>query len=132
MQQRRYCFNPCLFNGLVYLSGYTDSTAPMMEVFSPVDDSMLPLQFPLPANNNCIAYVDREILVLHSKSFILKFEVGQDGQLRQTSHTQVDVVGKFQNSHPVISKSRGVFFFIQKGLCIQASMETGAIVASFE
>ena len=120
MQQPRVYFNPCLFNAFVYLSG-----AQVMEVFSPEHDTMLPVQIPLPEVNECCVYVDKDLLVLHSKTYIVKFEAGQNGQLRQRSKLQVPAVDKWSNSQPVVDRTRGVFSFVYDGKCVQVELETG-------
>ena len=130
MQQARWYFNPCLFHRLIYLSGWTYSGAKVMEVFNPEQDTMLAVQIPLPDNKNCCVYVDNELLVLHAASFIVKFEMGQDGQLKQHSQTTVSVGNKIQNSQPVIDPAHRVFFFIQSGKCFQVNMDTGVQISS--
>ena len=131
MQQPRAAFNPCLFQGFIYLSGFTGSgSACDMEVFSPEHDSFLPFQIPLPENHNCCVYVDSDLLVLHSYSFLVKFEAGENGQLRECGQIQVpNKVVKYQNSQTVVNKAKGVFCILQSGQCLQFSMETGLLVA---
>lgn len=130
MQQARGHFNPCLFNTLLYLSGRTQSGAQAMEVFSPDHDTLLPLQIPLPENHHCCVFVYNELLVLHSNKYVVKFEAAQDGQLRQRSQVQTSGVNKWQNSQPVVDRTRGVVYLVQAGKCLQVQMETGARIAS--
>ena len=101
-----------------------------MEVFNPEQDTMLAVQIPLPDNKNCCVYVDNELLVLHAATFIVKFEMGENGQLKQHSQTTVGVVDKYQSSQPVIDPARRVFFFIQGGKCFQVNMDYGVQISS--
>ena len=124
MQYARYAFNPCVFRGLIYLSGACD--ARVMEVFSP-HQYTLPVTLLLPEKSStCCVYVDQDLLVLHSEKYIVKFEAGPNGQLRQVSQQQVPKGLKWQNSQqPVVDRTRGVFFIAIKSKCIKVSMETG-------
>ena len=122
MQYPRTGFNPCVFHGLIYLSG----TAPVMEVFSPEQDTLLLAQIPLPEQSQaCCMYVDNDLLVLHSYQTIVKFEAGENGQLRQVTSQQAPPLYKWQYSQPVVERTRGVFFYNQEGKCVQVKMETG-------
>ena len=124
MQYARWFFNPCVFQGLIYLSGRCDGQ--VMEVFSPERDILLPITLSLPEKDSpCCVYVDKDLLVLYSESFIVKFEAGPNGQLRQLSQIRVSALHKGQSSQPVVDRTRGMFCMTWEGLCVQVEMETG-------
>ena len=78
MREARGYFNPCLFSGIIYLCGRGSQ---VMEAFSPErDDFLRNVQVPVPENEYCCLYVDNDLLVLHQKSYIVKFAAGQEGQ----------------------------------------------------
>ena len=100
-----------------------------MEVFSPERDILLPVLIPLPESRGCCVYVDKDLLVLHSSKYIVKFEAGPNGQLRQLSQKQVpEVLNKLQNSQPVVDRVNGVFYFVDE-MCVQVEIETGKWVS---
>ena len=128
MKCSRRAFNPCVFHGLVYLSG----NCGVMEVFSPGQDLILPLAFPLPENTAYCVYEDKDLLVLHSWDYIVKFAAGPNGQLQQLSQQLVVGVNKGQNSQPVVDRTRGMVCYIQNGKCMQVEMETGREVGRIQ
>ena len=126
MKEARYCFNPCLFSGIIYLCG---NYSQVMEAFSPErDDFLRDVQVPVPENHYCCLYVDNDLLVLHQKSYIVKFaagQEGQEGQLDKRSEVRSPAVDKLQNCQPVVDKASGVFFITYNGKCLCFNMETG-------
>ena len=56
-----------------------------MEAFSLDSDTFLAVNIPVPENHYCCLYVDNDLLVVHSKSYILKFAMEQGGQLVKRS-----------------------------------------------
>jgi len=125
MKEARFNFNPCLFSGIIYLCGATSSGAAVMEAFSPESDTFLLVQIPVPESNVCCLYADNDLLVVNTAAFIVKFAVGQNGQLVQRSQVQSPSVQKYQNSQPVVDKTNGVFFTTYNGQCLRFNMETG-------
>ena len=99
-----------------------------MEVFSPDRDILLPVTLPLPEVSGYCVYVDKDLLVLHSHQYLVTFKSGPNEQLRQLSRKQVLAVFKWQNSQPVVDRTRGVFYFVTNGKCVQVEMETGRVV----
>ena len=124
MQHKRSAFNPCLFHGVVYLSG-----CEVLEAFSPELDALLPVHLPLPESTDCCVYVANDLLVLRSHEFIVKFEAGRKGRLWQVFKKQIPRLMVFQSSQPVVDTARGVLCFIQGGIIVQVDMATGAKIA---
>ena len=92
----RYCFNPCLFNGSIYLCGFGST---LLEAFSPQTDQMLPFRVSVPAEySNCCMYVADNRLVVHLNKVILKYRAGQAEQLVQTSTSSTQEYVEWQNS----------------------------------
>ena len=77
MNEPRWCFNPCLFNGSIYLCGRSI----FLEAFSPQNEQMLPFQLSMPVSSYCCMYVEDNLLVVHLNHNILKFRAGQAGLL---------------------------------------------------
>ena len=123
MREARGSFNPCMFGSLIYLCGYKSQ---IMEAFAPETDTFQPVQIPVPENIGCCLYVDNDLLVLHRKSYILKFAAGQGGQLDKRSEIRSQECSKWQNSQPVVDKANGLFFISREGKCLCFNMETGA------
>ena len=96
-----------------------------MEAFSPDSDTFLPLNITVPENTNCCLYVDNNLLVVNSVSFILKYAVGPGGQLVEQSRVNSPGVNKHQNSQPVVDRTQGLYFIIQGGQCLRFNMQTG-------
>ena len=84
------------------------------------------MQIPVPENNVCCLYADNDLLVVNTAVFIVKFAVGQNGQLVQRSQVQSPNVQKIQNSQPVVDKAGGVYFITYNGQCKRFNLETGA------
>lgn len=128
MREGKFSFNPCLFNGYVYVCGRGHV---LMEVFSPQTNSFLPLQLQLPENHHCL-FVHKNLLVVHSLQSVFKFSAGQAEQLIQHSEIRFQTpVNKWSNSQPVVDPSRGLFFIYQQSKLLSISIDTGALVQSF-
>ena len=128
MQEERCYFNPCEFNGYVYVCGS------QLEAFSPLSNSFLPLQLPQLTHiyNPCTLYVHNTLLVIHSENCISKFSAGREGQLEQLSCSKTQTyVYNFSNSQPLLDSDRGCFFIVQvdRSLCID--VETGLELQRF-
>ena len=122
MREARAYFNPCLFRGAIYLCG---NGSKMMEVFDPETNAIKTLQMTLPESASCCLYVDNDMLVVHSKSYILKYAVRPDGQLAEPTTVRSRAIDKYQNSQPIVDQAKRVFFLINEGNCISFTMETG-------
>jgi len=125
MREARAYFNPCLFNGIIYLCGYYSQ---IMEAFSPETDTFLPVQIPVLENASGCLYVDNDLLVLNMENHILKFAAGQGGQLDKRSRVEASSFDRYQSSQPVVDKANGVYFMIKGGECLCFKMETGVQV----
>ena len=79
-------FNPCLFNGSIYLC---DSST-ILEAFSPQNGLMLSYQIDRPnTESNCCMYVENDLLVVHLNYNILKYRGGEMGLVQASrSSTQ--------------------------------------------
>jgi len=82
------------------------------------------VQIPVPENANSCLYADNDLLVVNTAAFIVKFAVGQNGQLVQRSQVQSPNVQKIQNSQPVVDKAGGVYFITYNGQCKRFNLET--------
>lgn len=123
MKESRGEFNPCLFNGFIYLCG---SGSQLVEAFSPHTDSFLPLQVGVPEIRACCLFVHNDLLVVHSYQHISKFAAGQAGQL--VLHSQVPAqiaASKLSNSQPVVDSIRGFYFLFYEGKVFTINLETG-------
>jgi len=97
-----------------------------MEAFSPETNTFL-APIPVPSENTyaCL-YVDNGQLVVHFKACIRKYTAGVDGQLAMQSEVTKQVPCAWQNSQPVINKTRGFYYMIQSGTtCLCYNLETG-------
>lgn len=130
MKNGRRCFNPCEWDGYIYLCG---AGSLHVEVFYPRDDQFLLLQVSLPETDyGCTLYVHNNLLVVHSENFIVKFTAGQSGELKQYSQVKSQAaMYKYTNSQPVVAPASGCFYLFQKRKCVCLNMETGAEVQSF-
>lgn len=123
MREARWSFNPCMLLGTVYLCGGNSAT---MEAFTPQTDAFFPLHVMLPQScGACCLYFHNHLLVLHSYGCILKFAVEPNGQLTKHSIRSAAPTFKFQNSHPVVDKEKGVFYVIFNWECCSFFMKTG-------
>ena len=125
MQAARNRFNPCLFNGSIYLCGYPNA---LLEAFSPLTDSMLPFQLSMPAAlSDCCMYVQDSLLVVHLNNNVLKFRAGQAEQLVQvcTSSTQEKAI--WQNSQPVVNATLRLYYIVQESSCYSVHLDTGVV-----
>lgn len=127
MREARCYFNPCMFNGYVYLCG-----ALLVEAFDPHTNSFATLQLPQLSElySYCTVYVHNNLLVVHSAFYISKFAAEQETQLVQ--HCQVTArttICKHSSSQPVLDTARGLFFIIQENKCLSFNMETGAEIS---
>ena len=99
MAEGRYGFNPCMFEGRVYLCGLGSR---IVEAFVPQTNTFLPLRATIPENSSCCLYVDNHLLVIHTSSNILKFAAESDGQLVKRSEATTAEAYKHQSSQPVV------------------------------
>ena len=129
MQAARGYFNPCLFNGSIYLCG---SGSTRLEVFSPQSDQMLPFHLSMPISSNCCVYVEDNLLVVHLDKLILKYRVGQAEQLVQISTTSTEEDVKSPSSQPVVNAILRVYYVVVGSMCYCVNMETGATGPAIE
>lgn len=129
MREGKCCFNPCLFNGYVYVCG---EGSHLVEVFSPQTDNFIFLSLQLPEAHSCCLFVHHNLLTVHSYLYISKFSAGQAGQLIQHSLVNSqEPADKYFNSQPMIDVARGLFFILQCGHILSFDIETGMKVLSF-
>lgn len=128
MKEASRCFNPCLFQGCIYVCG---GDSQLIEAFSLRSDSFLPQQLHLPDTClGCCLYVSNQLLVVHSKRYILKYARTLTGLLAQSSQVEGrNCVSKWSNSQPVLV--RGLFFLFQGDKCLCFNADTGALVQGF-
>ena len=133
MKEGRWCFNPCLFKGHIYLCG----CGPLrIEVFfpSPGPDTFLEnlnLLVPGPNSESCTVFVDGDLLVVHSKRFIVKCE-DQNGQICKVSEVLLDpqVIDKWLNSQPVVAGD--LVYIFQASRCFSFDKRSGALISSYQ
>lgn len=109
-----------MFEGVIYLCG--EGTV-SMEAFAPDSNTFVPLNISLPQSSHCCLYVDSDLLVVNSTSYIVKYAMGPDGQLTQQSRVESPRLDKRQNSQPVVDRAQGLYFMIQDGKCMQVDMQ---------
>ena len=131
MREGKAFFNPCYFKGHIYLCG---NNSRRIEVFSPVLSTFLSdidILIPTLTSDSCSVYVDEGVLVVHSRSFIVKYE-SEEGKVRTHTETvlQPTVVGKYTNSQPVVGRGDLVFIF-QENRCFSFHKHTGTEVRSY-
>lgn len=107
MKAGRTGFNPCLFNGRVYVCRRGSK---LVEAFSPQTNNFIPLHFQLSEPEYCCLFVLNSLLVVHSTNYISKFTAGQAGQLIKHSKVRATPVGKYSNAQPVVNPTRGLFY----------------------
>ena len=121
MNETRETFNPCLFNGYIYLCGCSDT----IEAFSPETDAFLPFRIPFPERSLCCLYEDEGLLVVRSFDYLVKFAAGRRGQLGQPRTTQVEGMNVYQSSQPVVFQD--CVHMVQGKACVSFDKETGAV-----
>ena len=128
LSEGRRFFNPCEFNGVVYLCGFSVDN---MEVFSPVTDTFLPIRISVPSLHgaSCVL-VETDLLVVYSEDKILRFSAGQDKQLILRSEKPASKTEKFQNSPPVVHKAHSLFYLVCGDKARGFQIETGVKVAT--
>ena len=117
MREGKTNFNPCLFNGYVYVCGYGSSH---IEAFSPQTDSFLSFQLEMPGDNPCCLYIHNDELVVQSKSNISMFQAEETGKIIKYSHfvrDQDNAGHKSSNCPPVVDRTRNIVFILQNGEC---------------
>ena len=124
MHKARINFNPCLFNGNIYLCGYPHS---LLEAFSPQTDLMLPFQLSMPANSPCCMYVEDDLLVVHLSGNILKYRAGQAELLVQTSTNSTQEEVNWQNSQPAVHATLRLYYIVKYSCCYSVNMDTGVV-----
>jgi hypothetical protein len=131
MREGKAFFNPCYFKAHIYLCG---NNSRQIEVFSPALSAFISdidILIPTLSSDSCSVYVDEGLLVVHSRSFIVKYE-SVEGQVRAHTETllQPTVVGKYTNSQPVVGLGDLVFIF-QENRCFSFHKHTGTEVRSY-
>ena len=124
MKAGRAYFNPCQFNGNVYLCGCGSA---LLEAFYPPNDQMLPFQLSMPTYSNCCMYVEDNMLVVNLDCNILKFRAGQAEPLVETSRqsTKEDVI--WPNSQPVVNAALRLYYIIARDCCFSVNMDSGKV-----
>ena len=129
MREARHCFNPCLFSGCVYVCG---SGSLLIEGFVPHTDSFLPLKLSLPETYlGCTLLLHNNLLVVHSKNYIVKFAVQQAQLVQHSPVPSQEDANKWPNSQPVLDSAHRFFFIFQYDQCICFDVETGVQVQRF-
>lgn len=121
MREPRCYFNPCEWNGLIFVCG-----SGSIEAFSPQTNCFLDLLLShLPENSGCL-YVQDNLLVVHSSMHISRIAMEQAGQLVLHDQTIIEKSAmKWSNSLPVVDPARCLCFIIQQDKCLSFSMESG-------
>jgi len=122
MNETRRYFNPCLFKAFIYLCGYSAT----IQVFSPKTDTFLPVPICFPEKTNCCLYEDEGLLVVRSKTYMMKLAAGQEGPLGEPLTTRAESMSVYQSSQPVVYQ--GCVYMIQGGAIVRFDKKTGAVV----
>lgn len=123
MKESRFWFNPCLFNGYVYLCGYCTIK---IEAFSPQTDSFIPLELNLRASYSCSLIVRDNLLLVQAFDSIYRYSAEPEGGLVLKSREELTkYADKSSNSHPVIDTARSLYYLIQQGKILACRLETG-------
>ena len=85
LQEGRSYFNPCEFQGHLYICG---GRARSIEVFDIHSRNFLPVTAQLPDATQCVALVDNGELVVFSQICVSRWRTGQGHQLEQLSQSQ--------------------------------------------
>lgn len=128
MKEGRTGFNPCLFNGYVYMCG---NNSQLVEIFCQTDRFLHRLRYLPPETSPCCPYMHKNLLVVHSERHISKFTARKAGQLTLYSQIQSVPMHKWSNSQPIVNLAQGFFYVIYNTHVVSYNMETGVEVQRF-
>ena len=116
-------FNPCLFHEIIYLSSW------IIEGYSPARNTYIDYQVKLPGNPVRCVYVDSSELVVHTEFLVIRFEMGSNGVLAETSSTAQRHHGHYVRTccPPVVDAAAGVLHFVHCGQHLLFFMDGGRI-----
>ena len=131
MQEDRAGFSPCLFGGVIYLAGYTNTT-PSMEAFSPDTDTMLSFLWALPQSSDMCVYVGEDLLVVHTSQYTVKYAAGQAGQLvKRSEEGPRNIIGRSSNTQPMVDKTKRTVYVISGDCCNSLNMDSGDAIECY-
>lgn len=120
MTYARCLFNPCDYNGFLYLCGFgTDA----IEAYSPEACIFLPLQVLLPEKSACIAVVDNNQLLIVSTNYLTRWTTGQNHSLVLCSLQNHANISVLCNMPPVLDPQNGRMYISDEGKCNIVSLD---------
>lgn len=116
-------FNPCLFQEVIYLSSW------LIEGYCPARNTYIDYHVKLPGNPVRCVYVENSELVVHTEFVLIRFEMGHDGMLIETSSTPQRHHGHYVRTccPPVVEAAKGVLHFVHCGKHLLFFIEGGRI-----
>lgn len=116
-------FNPCLFQEVIYLSSW------LIEGYCPDRDTYINYHVKLPSNPVRCVYVESNELVVHTEFLVIRFEMGDDGMLIETSSIPQIHHGHYVRTccPPVVEAVKGVLHFVHCGKHLLFFMQGGRI-----
>lgn len=120
MHEARADFNPCEFEGRVYLCGYSSDA---IEAFDPGACVFHLLQVRLPESNAWLLVVESGQLLVLTDHYATRWEVDRHHSLRQVKQTQHSGLGQICNAPPVLDSVNGLLYVAVVGMCFSISLE---------
>lgn len=114
MSEGRQFLSPCLFRDIAYLcGGYgTDS----IEGFDCLRQRFLPRKVQLPEAQACCVWVEKGLICLQSRGYMIKYVPSGSGLLQEMQRIPLPRYGyKYQNSLPVFDPVHSLVYFLFEG-----------------
>ena len=113
MKEARYCFNPCLYNGMIYLCGYGTVN---METFNPETCEFVSpsLSVTLPESHFCCTVEHEGHLLVVSYSYITRYKMEGSSLIKVDERREQVSRTVWQNSSPRML-GNNVFFLRTRG-----------------
>lgn len=120
MKEGRCHFNPCEFNGLLYLCGHPSST---IEAFHLDLCTFLPWQSRLPESYSaCLLLVHNDQLLIVSENYLSCWTQEEERlvQVSLSEHFKLDVCS---NMNPAVDSRNGFFYMSLGGTCLKVKLD---------
>jgi hypothetical protein len=121
MRVGRSYFNPCEWNGLLYLCGKGST---IIETFN-IDTSTFQVQKArLPErNSSCCVFIESGDLVVLSNRYMTRWSLGEARVLTQLAETQHPKIEMWCVMSPLLDAAQGVIYYTSRKGCFRVKID---------
>jgi len=124
MGEARYCFNPCLYGGLIWLCGYGSTN---IEAFDPeINEYLRPApQVQLPESHFCCSAEHNSSLLVVSYGYMTRFKLEGQTLIKMDERRETVSRTVWQNSNPRVLED--FVYFSENNAWYAVSIKDGSL-----